>query len=83
MGLISTPGPICVACEIDLAPTAYPNTTCLYDMVSLTIGFVLGSVFFWIPLCFLPPAVHFIWNCATVCMVYGIYMGAGLMQPKK
>lgn len=73
---------LCVACEVDLAPKSYPDTGCLYDMISLTMGFVLGSGFFFIPLLLFPPGIHYLWNCLTVCMVYGIYMGAGLMQPK-
>lgn len=74
---------LCVACEVDLAPKAYPNTGFLYDAVVILIGLVMGIAFFYIPLSFLPPGIHYVWNCSATCMVYGIYMGAGLMQPKK
>ena len=75
---------LCVACDdIDLAPKGYPKTSCLYDLIVISIGLVLGSFFFFIPLWYLPPAFHYVFNCAATGMVYGIYVGAGLMQSKK
>ena len=76
-------GPVCVACEVDLAPKSYPKTGFVYETIFLVVGLVLGSAMFFIPLFLVPPGIHYIWNCCAVCMVYGIYMGAGLMQPKK
>ena len=74
--------PMCFACEVDLAPKAYPRTGFLYDMVTALVGLGLGLAMFLFPLHFLPPAIHYVWNCGAVCMVYGIYIGAGLMQPR-
>ena len=74
---------LCVACDVDLAPKGYPKTSCLYDVIVISLGLVLGSLFFFIPLWYLPPGIHYVWNCAATGMVYGIYVGAGLMQSKK
>ena len=74
---------ICNACEIDLAPRRYPSTGWFYDAIVILLGAAMGFAFFYIPLILLPPGIHYVWNCMTTCMVYGIYIGAGLMQPKK